>query len=401
MGTNPGGLSPIPAHVPAALVHDFDFIHDPRLYPDPHAGMRQLLRDAPPIFYTPRQGGHWVVTEHEAAWEIVRNPEIFSSRFLQIPKDANEPPMFPINLDAPEHTKYRALLVQGFSPKAINELEGGIRGLTRELIAAVADKGACDFYKSLAEPLPVYVFMRLMGLPLDRFTQYRDWARAAFEFKSEELRDEAFGHVLQATAELIHARQIKRENDLISRLIDSEVDGRPLTFDELQSYSLLLFLGGLDTVVNAIAFSGLHLARDIELQEQLRAEPKLIPNAIEEFLRLYPIALVARSVTRDYFYNGIEFKPDDMIMILQPAGNLDPKAYRNPEEVDLNRRTPHMTFNAGPHRCIGSHLARLEMRIALEEWLAAVPTFRLDPTQQPRLHPGRALGVDALPLVWG
>lgn len=396
---NVSAAAPIPAHVPPERVHDFDFVFDPRLYPDPHLGMRALIKDAPSIFYTPRHGGHWVITEHEAAWEFVRNPEVFSSRFLSIPKYANETPMFPINLDAPEHTKYRTLLAPAFSPKRINQLEDSIRKLTRALIAEAQSKDICDFYKAVAEPLPVYIFMELMGLPFDRFGDFRRLTRQAFEAKSETLREEAFAAVLKATEQLIHARQIKRENDLISSLLDAKVDGRPLNFEELQSYCLLLFLGGLDTVVNAIAFGARHLAHDSELQDRLRREPGLIPAAVEELLRLYPIALVSRCVMRNYEYRGVRFRPDDMILILQPAGNLDARVYADPEHVDLQRRTPHMTFNAGPHRCIGSHLARLELRVVFEEWLRAIPAFRLDPEHASLLHPGRVLGVDALPMV--
>jgi cytochrome P450 len=165
-------------------------------------------------------------------------------------------------------------------------------------------------------------------------------------------------------------------------------------------YSITLFLGGLETVVNALSFGVRHLARDVELQAKLQADPSLLPGAIEELLRLYGVASTPRRVTRDVVYEGVQFKQGDMVLLLLPAANYDDAAFPNPEQFILGRTEQHMTFNTGPHRCVGLNLARLEMKVFYQEWLKRVPPFRLDPQAKPRFIGGFNLAITSLPLVW-
>lgn len=392
--------APTPSHVPEELVYDYDHINTPTRYGDMHDCVMQLMKDAPPIFWTPRNGGHWVAARHEHIFDIARNTEVFSSKSLQLDNPHSTVSMVPITLDPPEHTKYRLPLMQAFSPKAMQALEGAIRELTNELIDGVIQKQGCNFQSTVAEPLPVTVFMRLMGLPLERLPEFRKWAVDAFKTGDSAEQGAIFAQIGAAMAQYIQERMAKREDDLISRLLDTQIDGRAPTFEEMLSYCLLLFVAGLDTVVNAMCWGVRHLAQDQKLQASLRADPSQILQAVEELLRRYQVTAPPRTLGCDAEYAGVQFKKFDTLLLLLPAANMDPAVFQDPAKVDIERTTPHIAFNAGPHRCVGSHLARLELRVLYEEWLRRVPAFRLDPQNPATFHAGHIFTVESLHLLW-
>ena len=402
-------LVEIPAHVPPELVYEYDNSRDPRMLQDPHARMRSLILEAPPIFFSPCNGGQWMVTRKKAIVDITMNPEVYSNAFLNASaehsgeqKDPQQSLMLlPIGVDPPQHTMYRAPLNQPLSAKSVAGLETAIRAMSNELIDKVLGAGRCDFFSDIAEPLPVTLFMKLAGMPTDRLAEFRHLAtQATSSTVDAATRDATFKRIAGILAEVIKARQEKREEDLISRLLDANIDGRNPTFQEMLGYSIILFLGGLETVVNALSFSVRHLARDQELQAKLRADTSLLPGAIEELLRLYGIASTVRQVTRDEVCHGVQFKKGDRVLLLLPAANYDDAAFPNPEQFIMGRTEPHMTFNTGPHRCVGLNLARLEMKVFYQEWLKRVPPFRLDPLEPPRFMGGFNLALTTLPLVW-
>jgi cytochrome P450 len=396
-------IDKIPAHVPPELVYEYDIATDPRVLEDPHARMRSLILEAPPIFFSPYNGGHWFVTRKKPIVDITMNPEVYSSSNPgEHSKEATGGlSLLPISVDPPQHTMYRTPLNQPLSAKSVAGLETAIRAMTNELIDKVLAAGRCDFLPDIAEPLPVTLFLKLAGMPTNRLAEFRELAlQAASATVEPATRAETFKRIAGILAETIKARQDKREDDLISRLLDANLDGRNPTFHEMMGYSILLFLGGLDTVVNALCFGVRHLARDQELQAKLRADPSLIPGAIEELLRLYGIASIPRRVTRDTVCHGVQFKQGDALLLLLPAANYDDAAFPNPEQFILGRTEQHMTFNTGPHRCVGLNLARLEMKVFYQEWLKRVPPFRLDPQAPPRFSGGFALALTSLPLVW-
>ncbi|OJT16907.1 hypothetical protein BO221_48345 [Archangium sp. Cb G35] len=396
-------LDKIPAHVPPELVYEFDIARDPRMLEDPHARMRSLLFEAPPIFYSPSNGGQWMVTRKQTIVDMTMKPEVFSNGSAGEKKDATGGlTLLPISVDPPQHTMYRIPLNQSLSAKSVAGLEPSIRAMTNELIDKVLAAGRCDFLSDIAEPLPVTLFLKLAGMPTNRLTEFRELAlRASSATVEPATRAETFKHIAGILAETIMARQQKREDDLISRLLDANLDGRNPNFQEMMGYSILLFLGGLDTVVNALSFGVRRLARDQELQAKLRAEPGLIPGAVEELLRLHGVVCIPRRVARDEVYQGVQFKQGDAVLLLLPAANYDEAAFPNPEQFVLGRKEQHQTFNTGPHRCVGLNLARLEMKVFYEEWLKRVPPFRLDPQAPPRFMGGFSLSVTSLPLVWG
>ena len=391
----------VPPHVPTSRVYDFDFHNDP-LYAekgDMHDAFAHLLSNAPSMFWTPRNGGHWVILEHDLVAQAMRTPEIFSSVRQAIPAMPVDIVMPPIMLDPPEHAKFRAPLNKAFSPKSMQEISASVRELAAELIDNIATDGHCDFVGAISEPLPVLIFMKLMGMPVDRLADFREWVHQTLSNTPE--REIAYGKVAQLMAELIDARIKEPQNDLISRLIELEIDGEKLSRELLLGYCQLLFIAGLDTVVNGMSFAIRHLARNPALQEQLRADPSRIPDAVEEMLRRYPIAMPSRRVVQDIEWNGIELRTGDLVLMALPAAHLDSKAFPDPQRFDLDRdNVTHITFGTGVHRCAGSHLARIELQILNEEWLKRIPSFRMDPDKKERFHAANVLSIDYLPLVW-
>ncbi len=404
-------LDEIPAHVPPELVYDYDNARDPRMLEDPHARMSSLIREAPPIFFSPHNGGHWFVTRKKAIVDITMNPEVYSNSFLAAMASGGHAEgheerqqgftRLPIAVDPPQHTAYRAPLNGPLAAKSVAGLEAAIRAMTNELIDKVLAAGRCDFFAEIAEPLPVTLFMKLAGMPTDRLTEFRHPATQATSATVDHAtRESTFKRIAGILTETIKARQDKREDDLISRLLDANINGRKPTFQEVLGYSVTLFLGGLETVVNALSFGVRHLARDQALQAKLRADPSLLPGAIEELLRLHGIASTPRRVMRDVVCEGVQFKEGDMLILLLPAANYDDAAFADPEQFIIGRTEQHMTFNTGPHRCVGLNLARLEMKVFYQEWLKRVPPFRLDPEAPPRFMGGFNLAITTLPLVW-
>ncbi|WP_235880168.1 cytochrome P450 [Polyangium aurulentum] len=378
---------------------------------DPHARMRSLVLEAPPIFFSPFNGGQWFVTRKKIIMDITLNPEVYSNSFLagttsgghagEQEKQQEGFKLLPIALDPPQHTAYRAPLNGPLAAKSVAALETAIRTMTNELIDKVLAAGRCDFFSEIAEPLPVTLFMKLAGMPTDRLAEFRHLATQATSATVDPAtRASTFKSIAGILTETIKVRQEKREDDLISRLLDANINGRNPTFQEMLGYSVTLFLGGLETVVNALSFGVRHLARDQVLQEKLRADPSLLPGAIEELLRLHGVASTPRRVMRDVVCHGVQLKKDDMVLLLLPAANYDDAAFPNPEEFVIGRTEPHMTFNTGPHRCVGLNLARLEMKVFYQEWLKRVPPFRLDPQAPPRFMGGFNLAITTLPLVW-
>jgi cytochrome P450 len=403
---------PIPPHVDPRLVIDYDVYGDRRFYEtgDLHEGLYKLGEEVGRgIFWTPRNGGHWLINSHELMFEAVRNYDVFSSNnkvarygaMVMIPAMGGDEPIFaPQSLDPPDHGVFRKPLMKAFAPARVMEMEAGVRELARGMIDNIASLGRAEFLSMVAEPLPVTVFMKMMGMPLERIHEFRDYM-ANMASDDADKRAYAFGNIDKAMGELIRERVEKRQNDLISRLLDEDVGGRTPTYDEMQSYCLLLFTAGLDTLVNAFTFGTYQLARMPELQERIRADRSLINPLIEEILRRYAIAMPPRLVAQDTEFGGATLKAGDLVMLMLPAANLDPTAFDDPLTFDIDRaEETHMTFNSGPHRCVGSHLARLEMRVFFEEWFERMPTVLPDPAEPPTYRPGLNLTICKLPLIW-
>jgi len=404
---------PKPTHVADSSVYDFDMFVDPALLQNPHERVRELLRDAPPVFWTPRNGGHWVVTGFRENYDASRDFETFSSEIYPRPmmdgmramlaeQIGHVPLPTPINLDPPDHTKFRRPLQLAFSPKAMLARKEEVRNLANSLIDAVIEQGHCDFVPDIAEPLPVQVFLKMMGLPLERSAEFRDLVHEFMSPPDTELAPiYRMRKVADAMKGEIEARRTDPKDDLLSLLWTSEFDGEPMTFELMEDYAVLLFIAGLDTVINGMGFGVRHLAQNPEFQEELRANPKRIPEAAEELLRRYTFTVPTRRIAKDVEFAGVEMKDGDRLMLFLPGADLDQREFAKPEAFDIDRENNvHIAFGAGPHRCLGSHLARIELQVLYEQMLARLPTFRVDENRPTVFHAGNIIAIDSLPLRW-
>lgn len=405
---------PKPDHVPQALVYDFDYFKDPGFRTDPHARIAEMHRTAPEVFWTPRQGGHWVALSYEANFDLGRDWETFTSEFVPqaqmqamraaLPPGAPHIPQpLPINVDPPLHTKYRLPLNGAFSPKAMNALKDDIRALARELVANIAPRGRSEFMSEVAEPLPVNVFLKMFGLPVARAEEYR--ALVKEHFAEIDFDPKAAIMKLQKVAEIMRDTFLERKanpgDDLISRLWQANLDGQETTLEDMENWGVLLFLAGLDTVMNGIGLGVRHLATDPQLQARVRQDPSLSQDLTEELLRRYTFTVPVRMAAKDTEWHGAPIKARERVLMLLGGADLDAGRFADPERCDIDREDKvHIAFGTGPHRCVGSHLARIELQILYEELLAGLPPFRLDPETPPKFHGGNVIGLDTLNIVW-
>lgn len=407
-------LAERPDHIPPELVYAFDMFNDPEYLASPHEKILRLHAEAPPVFWTPYNGGVWMLLSYEANFTAMRDPALFSSKMFNpemqqlidqymAQRERRVPRPVPISLDPPEHGVYRDPLQTYFAPRKMMALQGKIRALAAELIEAVRAQGKCELMAAVAEPLPITVFLELLGLPLDQKSIYLPLAQAHFDALENEphkLADYQV-EVAELMKETVEDRRVNPRDDLLSALWKMEFGGRPATVDDIEDLCAILFLGGLDTVMNGIGFAGLHLARNPGLQQALRADPSLIPGAVEEMLRRYSFALPRRRATADTTLDGAFMKEGDQIVTFLPGANLDPAKFPEPEKYDLGRETnAHIVFGAGPHRCVGAHLARIELQVFYEELLARLPEFRLDPDRTLTYHGGHTMRPNQVWLEW-
>jgi len=397
---------PLPPGLDPSLAIDFDYYAD-RRYREaggiPQA-MAKLRDEAPDAFWSTALGGYWVVQGHEAIVAAAARTDLFSSGYMRIPArpDLPEPPKnIPLNLDPPNHAAFRAPLNKVFTPNQMYRRVDQIRALAVELIEAIAPLGEADFFDRVAEKLPVLIFIDIMGLDRAHFRQYRDMAKAAASEPDQEIRLKAVHDGSELLAGVIADRRAAPRDDLVSYLLDLEIEGEPVSDAMVLGYCKLLFFAGLDTVANAMSFIMHYLAKDQTLQERLRREPGKIPHAMEELIRRHAVAPVVRIVAKDEVWRGLPLRAGDMALLNYPAANIDPRVFDHPDEVDIDReRINHIAFGSGPHRCLGRHLARIEMVVLLEETLSRLPAFRLAPDKPVPMRGGGVLTIESLPLVW-
>ena len=390
----------IPAHVPTYLVHDFDFLATEvagELY-----AWWEKLHGQPDIFFTPRHGGHWVLTRHDDISHVLENYNIFSSSQMTIPKGTHSFPSPPIMYDPPLHTDFRRLLAPFFTPKSIGNLELKARALTTSLLDKFADKGECEFVADFSLTMPIGIFMGLVDLPDNDRLELLACAEKMVRGHTPEEQTTGFLQAYQYLGRVFAQRREKPGDDILSSLMLGSVEsGRPLTEQELLGTGALLLAGGLDTVAGMLGFFMLHLAQHDGHRRLLAGSPELIPNAVEELMRRYQIANVARVVVKDTEFNGVFMKEGDMVLTPTSMAGLDDRKYDDPMTVDFSRADKRsLVFGKGPHQCVGAFLARTELKVFLAEWLKRIPEFSVKPGAEPVTVPGRANAVHYLPLVW-
>ena len=391
----------VPDNVSPDLVVDWDIYTQEQLREDIHLGWRSLHDTAPDIFWTPRNGGHWVVMRYDDQVQVLTDPVHFSSRELVIPPMFNDHVMIPLNLDPPEHTRYRAVLMRYFGAGAIKAMEPKLYEWANRLIDNVIADGQCDFTESLGAAFPVSVFMELMGMELDRFAEFRGVVLEFFSNISVEQRGKVQDRINAIMRDLFNGKRENPGSDLATALINEQVRGRPLTQEELESMGLLLFLGGLDTVANALTFAFRFLAMNPAMQDRLIAQPERLGDFVEESLRRFAVVNQTRIVKADTVIKGAHFHENQMLICPLTAAGLDARRNPDPETFDLDRKDrAHITFSIGAHTCIGNMLGRMEMRVFTEVWLKRIGHFRLAPQGKPKWRPGMVMALESLPIAW-
>jgi cytochrome P450 len=397
------GQSAVPAHVPAELVFDFDIYNPPGAEADFHLALKRLHEENyPDIFWSTANGGHWIAIRGEDIYKIFADYPHFSSHNLTVPISSAPPfPLYPIFADPPEHGLYRALLNPSFSPKAVAGLEARARTLAIKLLEEIKPRGRCDFVVDFAQHLPIEVFMSIVDVPAADRRDLLEWADGMVRPKKPEDVHTTIKKIFEYAAAKIAERRAKPGEDLISKLTRAEVKGRPLTDQEIVGMVSLVLIGGMDTVVTAMSFAALFLARSPAHRRQLVEDPALIPKAVDELLRRFPVVNQGRYIAQDLEYKGVQLKAGEMIVLPTTLHGLDERAFSNPLVVDFNRPTPiHSTFGNGPHRCPGSNLGRTEIKVFIEEWLRRIPDFYLQPGQKIAMRSGVNGTVYGLPLAW-
>lgn len=391
-----------PAHIPEHLVFDFDIYADPRIGEDVQGTYAQALSDAPEIFWTRLNGGHWIVKSFEAINQVVQDPEHFSVREMQIPRVENPPFFIPLSLDPPDNLPYRKAMMPMFGPTAIKALEPRIREWAAQFVEAVAAKGACDFQADVAKVFPVSVFMELMGMDLARLGDFRALAEGFFGSQNDEAElGRLSALILGELKQLIDHKRANPDGKLMSHFITVDVGGRQMSDDEILAMSFVLFLGGMDTVTNVTGFAFQQLAAMPELQARLASDPAQIPAFADEAVRLFGVVNTPRLVVEDRQIGEAHFRAGEMVLNILCLGSRDPSRFDRPNILDIDRKkVAHLTFSSGPHLCVGHVLGRAELRILTEEWLKRIPSFRCTAGEKHAFRIGTVMALESLPVEW-
>lgn len=397
-------MNQLGAEIVREPVFEFDYINDDMLKGDVHGGYWKIKETAPPVFWTPANGGHWVLNSGAAVTQVLLDSKSFTSRYVTIPATTYTPVVIPTTLDSPEHGPYRRLLQPFFEPAAIKPLEARIVEWTHKLIDDIIDDKQCEFVEGMASRLPVSIFMELMGLPLKNFDMFRELVVLYFNAQADMAErgrraDEIMGHMETLIAE----RRAEPRDDLVSKLLTAQLNGCPLNQEELMSICFNMFVGGLDTVVNGMSFGMLHLANDEALRQRLIDDPSCSADVAEELLRRYPVINTRRYVLRDVDIQGVKMKAGDPVLVPTMGLGWDEAANACPHLVSLERESrKHSAFGFGRHVCLGAHLARLELAIFYRIWFERIGHFWLsNPNAKLEMRAGTVMAIKRLNISWG
>lgn len=372
------------------------------------------LRERCPIAHTDRWGGSWLPTRYEDVYDIAHDIETFPSGNgvavvpLVDPNVAGEPappPLLasgipPISADPPLHTWTRRLVLPTMSPARVAEYEVFTRELCRRLAGEIADRGEGDAAAGYAQQIPVRVIGHILGVPEEMSPTFVEWVRDVLEFAHDaDRRRRGVGGILGYLQGAIAERQAEPKDDFITELLQSEHDGEPIGIPIVMGMCALLLIAGIDTTWSSIGSSMWHLANHPDDRRRLLAEPDLMPTAIEELLRAYAPVTMARRLTADVEYKGCPMKAGERVLMNFPGANRDPEVFPEPDRVILDRQqNRHLAFGAGIHRCAGSNLARMELRVAIEEWLRVMPEYEITDQSNVTWAGGQVRGPRNVPI---
>jgi cytochrome P450 len=387
-----------------------DFSHmEPEWAADPYE-IQDDLRERCPIAHTGRFGGGWLPVKYEDVAAIAYDTDRFSSRAIimsnfrpphEIAPIGGSPP---ISSDPPFHHDARKLLLPAFTKTAIGRLEPATRAFCHGLIDTFKGRDVVDAAHEYAQHIPMRVIADMLGFPPKDGERFRVFVENTLEGVNlpPEERIERMGALFDYLIDQIRDHLDHPREDLTTFLINAELYGHKLEADHVAGTMALLLIAGIDTTWSAIGASLWHLAKNPQDRERLVAEPALLPTAMEEFLRAYAPVTMARLVREDMNWHGVDMKADDWILLSFPAANRDPAQFDRAGEVVIDREVNrHAAFGLGIHRCLGSHLARMELRVALEVWLERIPTFTLADPAKVTWSSGQIRGPRTLPLRIG
>ena len=366
-----------PRHHTDYLFGSFDNFTTLSLDEDPIPRLREM-QERCPIGWSEQQGGNWVLTHYEDIWNVERNTAVFSSaQGVSMPWHGMAP-LPPIEVDPPLHTVYRSALVKHFSPAAMAKQEPHAREVVSGLIDAFIEDGHADLATQLTMPLPAIVNTPVLGIPVEDRDNFQAWGAALLSSAGQDL--EAIGSCMGYFAEMYHeVRREPRDDDMPTILTRIEIDGAPMDQTQFILSMIMIMVGGLDTTTNSGALMFDYLAKHPDQRRQLIEDPDLIPSAVEELLRhLTPLPALFRTTTQATTLHGREIAEGEKVQLCYMAANHDPAEFPDPETIDLTRSpNRHLSFGVGVHRCLGAALARMELKVLLEESLPRLGDYEL------------------------
>ncbi|MDA0300237.1 MAG: cytochrome P450 [Actinobacteria bacterium] len=388
--------------------NDFE-IFDPDFVKDPYSVWSDLREQGCPFARTERRDVTFMPTTYEGVRSIAADTDTWSSFSITVTPvpqsyDANGDRIRSIiATDEPDHTPERRLMLPFFSPKAVEKYREHTQELCRRLIREFIEDGSADIAEQYARQIPPRIIAAILGIEPEMADEFTTWVQGALELglQDDEIREHYASIIRKFFVEQIADRQENPGDDLISFLLAAELDGKPVPMPVIRGNVGLMLIAGIDTTWSSIGSALLHLATHPEDRQRLVDEPELIPTAIEEFLRAYSPVTMARVATRDTMLGDREVKAGERVMLTFPAANRDPAMFENPEEVIIDREhNRHIAFGSGIHRCAGSNLARMEMQVAIEEFLKMIPEFEIDDADAVTWAGGQVRGPRNIPVTF-
>lgn len=391
-----------PDNVPSERVVDFD-VYNPT--PDAehyHQAFVDFQRATPhPLVWTHHHGGHWIAVRGQDVFDLYADHEHFSSRHFFVPAAPDQVPMGAFTLDPPQHQPFRTFLNHGFAFKTVSGKTPLVHQLAADLAGGLVERGSCEFITEFADVLPLTVFLDLVELPLEDREHLGALADAATRDPDPAHRVQAITGIATYLQPHLAARKGKPGEDLLSRAVNADIGGRPITDAEALGACIHILGAGLDTVSSLFSFVMLFLARHPEHRRALVDHPELIPTAAMELIRRFPVVTMVRQVRMDMDYLGVRLRAGQMVALPSALYNLDETIYERPLDVDWNRKVGKvLTFGNGPHRCPGQVLGRNELVIGLQEWLQRIPDFSVPVDARVPVIGGTVAKILELPLVW-
>jgi cytochrome P450 len=397
---------PKPDHVPAELVRDFDIFDVPGSQTDIQLALRAVQQSCPDIFWTPRNGGHWVATRAKDIEVMQRDHGRFSNNRYLVPK---KPPgvqrELPLETDPPRHTALRRPLTLAFTPRVVSENEPRIRALAIELIEGFLERRSCEFVAEFAQVFPIGIFLDFMQLPREDRHSLLPIVKKVVGGRTPAIRLEGQHELLGYIGPIVRRRRTHPGDDILSRLVNVEDGAERISEDDAISYATLVLFGGLDTVAAMLSLVARFLALShSHLQDIVThiEDDAFLQSAVEELIRRHGLATTAREIVADLEYGGVTFKQGEMILLIHMLAGLDERKIADPLSVDFRRPriNTHAAFGSGAHSCPGAGLARREMKVFLQEWLRRIPTYRIAEGSTPASVTGFVSGLTELQLSW-